>query len=140
MRNDVSRVVFALTDTPINNMSVTPTSLGRPERQRLRHVDRIVFEELRSRNLMRKMGQCPIVLLPLSFGKEGQQSIVLRPVSTSTFLTASAVTGRHIDPAFFFNTANRIINEVEGISQVFCEITGKPPGRTEWEYARKVLS
>ncbi len=133
MRDDVSRVVYALTDTPTASFTLTETFLRSNERRQLRHVDRIVFEEIRARGLIREMSQCPIVLLPLSFGEEGQRSIVLRPVKTSTYLTARAVTGLHINDNFFFETAQRIRSEVPTISQVFLEITGKPPGRTEWE-------
>lgn len=133
MRDSVSRVIYSLTDSPVSSPVLTETTLRRPERTLLRSVDRIVFDEMRSRNLVREISQCPVVLLPLSFSYPGQRSIVLRPVRTTTFMTARAVTGLHINDEFFFETAKRITRELSGISQVFLELTGKPPGRTEWE-------
>lgn len=132
-RDQVNRVIFALLDSPLRKPTITETSLNKPERLQLRAADSIVFEEMRKRKLLRNMSQCPVVLLPLSFDGKNKRSIVLRPVKTSTFLTAKAVTGKDIDEKFFYETAQRIAKEVEGISQVFVELTGKPPGRTEWE-------
>lgn len=131
--DSVSRVIYSLTERRLTEPTVSQTTLHRPERRLLRTVDNIVFEEMRSRNLMREISQCPVILVPLSFNEPGQRSIVLRPVRTTTYLTAKAVTGLHVDENFFFDTARRITEEVPNISQVFLELTGKPPGRTEWE-------
>lgn len=131
----INRVVYALGENPLRDFSLTPTSLGRAERAQLRHADRVVFEEIRRWGLMRAISQCPVVLLPLSFDDQpGSRSIVLRPIKTSTYLTVSAlVPGRDVDPAFINDTATRLLLEVPGISQVFLELTNKPPATTEWE-------
>jgi GMP synthase (glutamine-hydrolysing) len=130
----INRVVYALGDKPVGEYSLTPTTLGREERLQLRHADRIVFEEMRRYNLLRRISQFPVILLPLSFGEIGKRSVVLRPISSNTYMTAKAIIPeRDVDSLFFYETADRLLTEVPGISQVFLELTNKPPATTEWE-------
>ncbi len=103
-------------------------------REQLRHADRIVFEAMRSADLLGDIKQFPVVLLPLSFGKSGERAIVLRPVTTSTFMTVQAMLpDRDLPEGFLNDTAKRILKEVPGITQVFLDATNKPPATTEWE-------
>ena len=41
--------------------------------------------------------------------------------------------GRDLPEDFLHKIAKRILKEVPGISQVFLDITNKPPATTEWE-------
>ena len=133
-REDLNRVIYALGPEPLTKHSVTKTLLTADVRDQLRHADRIVFEAMRTLNLLSKIAQFPVVLLPLSFGKPGQCSIVLRPVTTSTFMTVQAMLpGRDLPKDFLDTIAQRILSEVPGISQVFLDLTNKPPATTEWE-------
>ncbi len=133
-RGKINRVVYALGDNPLSSLAMTETSLGQDERAQLRHADSIVFDEVRRYGLMRKISQLPVVLLPLTFGKPGDRSIVLRPITTSTYLTVRAlIPGRDVAEQFIHDTAGRLLREVPGISQVFLELTNKPPATTEWE-------
>ena len=133
-RGKINRVVYALSDTSIQDFSVTETDASDDVRAQLRHADRIVFEEMRAFDLLRNITQFPVVLLPLAFGKSGSRSIVLRPVTTSTFMTVQAmIPGRDLPEAFITKTTERILKEAPDISQVFIDLTNKPPGTTEWE-------
>ena len=133
-RESVNRVIYALGDQPLSNSSLTKTLLTSDVRDQLRHADKIVFEEMRAADLLRTIIQFPVVLLPLSFGKPGERSIVLRPVTTSTFMTVQAMLpGRDLPTEFFQKVTDRILKEVPGISRVFLDITNKPPATTEWE-------
>lgn len=133
-RDHVNRVIVALGNQSIDKLTVTPTNLADAVRAQLRHADRIVFEEMRRTDAIHDIKQCPVVLLPLSFDKKGDRSIVLRPVTTSTFMTVQAMLpGKAISEDFIKTSARRILAEVPGISQVFLDLTGKPPGTTEWE-------
>jgi GMP synthase (glutamine-hydrolysing) len=59
---------------------------------------------------------------------------VLRPVITSTFMTVQAMLpGRDLPKDFLDTIAKRILSEVPNISQVFLDLTNKPPATTEWE-------
>jgi GMP synthase (glutamine-hydrolysing) len=133
-RDTVNRVIYALTPGPLDKHTLTKTLLTADVREQLRHADRIVFEAMRSADLLGDIKQFPIVLLPLSFDKQGGRSIVLRPVTTSTFMTVQAMLpGRDLPEDFLASAAKRILKEVPGITQVFLDITNKPPATTEWE-------
>lgn len=133
-RETVNRVIYALTDRPLTEMSVTKTLLTSDVRVQLRQADKIVFQEMRSADLLSKIKQFPVILLPVSFGETGQRSIVLRPVTTSTFMTVQAMLPeRDLPDEFLTKIADRILKEVAGISQVFLDLTNKPPATTEWE-------
>jgi GMP synthase (glutamine-hydrolysing) len=133
-RDTVNRVIYAPTKGPLNGPTLTKTLLTADVRDQLRHADRIVFEAMRATDLLGKIKQFPVVLIPLSFGKPGDRSIVLRPVTTSTFMTVQAMLpGRDLPEDFLNTIAERIKVEVPGISQVFLDLTNKPPATTEWE-------
>ncbi len=133
-RGKVNRVVYALGQQALAKRTVTKTLLDSESREQLRAADRIVFEAMRSFDVLAHIKQMPVVLLPLSFRSPGERSIVLRPVTTSTFMTVQAMLpGRDLPPEFFAYITERILGEVAGISQVFLDLTNKPPGTTEWE-------
>lgn len=133
-RGQVNRVIYALGPLPLSKRTVTKTLLTKDSRKQLRQADRIVFEAMREFNVIDIIKQMPVVLLPISFGEIGKRSIVLRPVTTSTFMTVQAMLpGRDLPEEFFSAITDRVLGEVEGISQVFLDLTNKPPGTTEWE-------
>jgi GMP synthase (glutamine-hydrolysing) len=133
-RDTVNRVIYALEPGLLQNRSQIKTLLTAEVRAQLRLADRIVFEEMRAHDLLDKISQFPVILLPLSFNEPGQRAIVLRPVTTSTFMTVQAMLpGRDLPKEFFKTVTERIIKEDPNISQVFIDLTNKPPATTEWE-------
>ncbi len=133
-RETVNRVIYRLGSDPLSKSSLTKTTLGADERQQLRLADKIVFDEMRAANLLDQIKQFPVILIPLSFKKSGDRSIVLRPVTTSTFMTVQAMLPeRDLPKDFLERIAARIISQVPGISNVFLDLTNKPPATTEWE-------
>lgn len=133
-RETVNRVIYAIGNKPLNKLSITKTLLTAEVRAQLRLADRIVFEEMRAASLLADIKQFPVIVLPLSFGDPGQRSVVLRPVMTSTFMTVQAMLpGRDLPTDFLNKIADRILAEDPGISQVFLDLTNKPPATTEWE-------
>jgi GMP synthase (glutamine-hydrolysing) len=133
-RDTVNRVIYALGSQPLTKRAQTKTLLTAEVRAQLRLADRIVFEEMRTHNLLDKISQFPVILLPLSFNQPNQRSIVLRPVTTSTFMTVQAMLpGRDLPAEFFQTVTQRILKEDPNISQVFLDLTPKPPATTEWE-------
>lgn len=133
-RETVNRVIYALGPQPLTHSSLTRTLLTSEVRAQLRQADRLVFEVMREAHLLGRIAQFPVILLPLSFHKPGERSIVLRPVQTSTFMTVQAMLpDRDIPRDFLTTITKRILEEVPGISQVFLDLTNKPPATTEWE-------
>jgi GMP synthase (glutamine-hydrolysing) len=102
----------------------------------LRRADHIYIEELRAADLYDRVSQAFAVFLPVrSVGVIGDNRqyahvIALRAVETVDFMTARWA---HLPYDFLDHVSRRIVNEVEGVSRVVYDITGKPPGTIEWE-------
>lgn len=102
----------------------------------LRKADAIFIEELHSAELYHKVSQAFAVFLPVKSvgvmgdGRRYDYVICLRAVETVDFMTAH---WSHLPWDFLAKVSNRIINEVEGVSRVTYDISGKPPATIEWE-------
>ena len=102
----------------------------------LRQADAIYIEELHKQGLYDKVSQAFAVFLPVrSVGVMGDSRkyeyvICLRAVETIDFMTAHWA---RLPYEFLEAVANRIINEVRGISRVTYDISSKPPATIEWE-------
>lgn len=102
----------------------------------LRKADAIFIEELHKADLYNKVSQAFAVFLPVKTvgvmgdGRKYDYVICLRAVETVDFMTAH---WSHLPWEFLGQVSNRIINEVEGVSRVTYDISGKPPATIEWE-------
>ena len=102
----------------------------------LRRADAIFIEELHKADLYHKVSQAFAVFLPVrSVGVMGDARkydwvIALRAVETIDFMTAHWA---HLPYDMLGKVSNRIINEIDGISRVVYDISGKPPATIEWE-------
>lgn len=102
----------------------------------LRRADAIFIQALRDEGLYHQVSQAFAVFLPVkSVGVIGDRRcyshvICLRAVVTEDFMTAHWA---QLPWDFLGNVSNRIINEVEGISRVTYDVSGKPPATIEWE-------
>ncbi|GAA5258679.1 glutamine-hydrolyzing GMP synthase [Proteus sp. MB838] len=102
----------------------------------LRRADAIFIEELHKADLYNKVSQAFTVFLPvrsvgvMGDGRKYDWVVSLRAVETVDFMTAHWA---HLPYDFLGRVSNRIINEVNGISRVVYDISGKPPATIEWE-------
>ncbi len=102
----------------------------------LAQADAIFIDELRRADLYDKTSQAFAVFLPVkSVGVVGDARayewvIALRAVETIDFMTAHWA---HLPYDFLGHVSNRIINEINGISRVVYDVSGKPPATIEWE-------
>ena len=102
----------------------------------LRLADNIFIEELRAHDLYDKTSQAFAVFLPVKSvgvmgdGRRYDYVIALRAVETVDFMTAIWA---RLPYDFLDTVSRRIINEIEGISRVTYDISGKPPATIEWE-------
>lgn len=108
---------------------VSPIRLDRHFSDILREADDIVSKYLFEYNLIEKVWQMPVVLLPLG-EKQGTYSIVLRPIESLEAMTANFYPMKR---SLLKKIADDITNFVKEISYVFYDITNKPPGTIEWE-------
>ncbi len=102
----------------------------------LRRADDIFIGELRKHDLYDKTSQAFAVFLPVKSvgvtgdGRRYDWVIALRAVETIDFMTARWA---HLPYDFLDEVSRRIINEINGISRVTYDISGKPPATIEWE-------
>jgi GMP synthase (glutamine-hydrolysing) len=113
--------------------------LGRVSRdaaELLRRADAIFIEELRAHDLYDRVSQAMAVFLPvrsvavMGDGRRYDWVIALRAVETTDFMTAH---WSRLPYDFLDLVARRIVNEVQGVSRVVYDISGKPPATIEWE-------
>ena len=124
----INRVIYLLGPTPRPQQSLKAGYLTRDRLDLLRRADTISMEALERHGLMEEVTQMPTVLLPLS--SDGvQESVVLRPIATSDFMTARFCP---LPQAFLDDVRERLL-ALAGIEAVFYDITHKPPGTVEWE-------
>ena len=104
--------------------------------EKLQLADDIFIEELRKHDLYDEVSQAFAVFLPVKSvgvmgdGRRYEYVIALRAVETIDFMTARWA---RLPYEFLENVSLRIINEVDGISRVTYDISGKPPATIEWE-------
>ena len=102
----------------------------------LRRADHIFVSELREQGLYDQVSQAFAVFLPVKSvgvmgdGRRYDYVIALRAVETVDFMTARWA---HLPYEFLDHVSRRIINEIQGISRVTYDISGKPPATIEWE-------
>jgi len=102
----------------------------------LKRADHIFIEELQAADLYDSVSQAFAVFLPVrTVGVVGDQRryewvVALRAVETIDFMTARWA---QLPYAFLEKVSLRIINEIDGISRVVYDISGKPPATIEWE-------
>ena len=102
----------------------------------LRKADKIFIDELYKHDLYDKTSQAFVVFIPVKSvgvmgdGRRYDYVVSLRAVETIDFMTARWA---HLPYDFLGHVSTRIINEVEGISRVTYDISGKPPATIEWE-------
>ena len=103
---------------------------------KLRAADAIFIQELRAADWYDRVSQAFAVYLPVSSvgvmgdGRRYEHVIALRAVETIDFMTARWA---HLPYELLDRASTRIVNEVDGVSRVVYDVTGKPPGTIEWE-------
>jgi len=104
--------------------------------EKLQLADDIFIDELRKQGLYDSVSQAFAVFLPvrsvgvMGDGRRYEWVIALRAVETIDFMTARWA---RLPYDFLEHVSLRIINEVDGISRVTYDISGKPPATIEWE-------
>jgi GMP synthase (glutamine-hydrolysing) len=104
--------------------------------EKLQLADFIFIEELLKQGLYDEVSQAFAVFLPVKSvgvmgdGRKYDYVIALRAVETIDFMTARWA---RLPYDFLEHVSLRIINEVDGISRVTYDISGKPPATIEWE-------
>lgn len=135
LTSNVNRIVFMFgpkrAEAPLK---ATKSSLVPEVLDKLRLADDTVNRALIKYGLVRRLSQVPVVLLPIGFGEKGPFSVVIRPFITNDFMTGVPAAPGSADMPL--EALKEIVETLQGfdfISRVMYDLTGKPPGTTEWE-------
>ncbi|MCX7725331.1 MAG: glutamine-hydrolyzing GMP synthase [Chitinispirillaceae bacterium] len=125
----VNRVVFKLTNRANSSeYKLIKAYITKDRLELLREVDDIATNTLLKTGEYYKVWQMPVVLLPLADSQE-RSCIVLRPVYSQEAMTArfAPLSKETLDLII------EGISRVNGIGDIFFDITHKPPATIEWE-------
>jgi GMP synthase (glutamine-hydrolysing) len=124
----INRVVLLLKKRNSNKPELFKAYTTSNRLEILREADAIVTDFLHTEKLYGAIWQMPVVLLPIGNGTE-QNSLVLRPVSSSEAMTADFF---KIPEAALESLAEKLI-AIPGLSAIMYDLTNKPPATIEWE-------
>ncbi len=126
--SEINRVVYGVYIQKDPEYSLVEAYLTEERLDKLRAVDHVVTTVLHETGEYEAVWQMPVVLLPV-VDREGEECIVLRPIASQEAMTAR-----------FFPLSNETLDKivsgaknVQGIGDIFFDITNKPPGTIEWE-------
>jgi GMP synthase (glutamine-hydrolysing) len=128
----VNRGVFVFGEEP-SQIEHTELFVNEESLAKLRAADDIVNTWQKKYGYDKTIAQMPVILVPLKFDRQGEESIVLRPFITNNFKTGRpAVPGIDIDLNHFDELLAQL-HELPWLSRVIFDMSSKPPGTTEWE-------
>lgn len=124
----INRVVYGIKTGKSTEYYLVKCEMTKHRLDKLRAVDHVVTNALQKNGEYGKIWQMPVVLLPL-VNNDGNECVVLRPIVSQEAMTARFVPLRK-------ETLDLIISEasdIEGVGDLFFDITHKPPATIEWE-------
>jgi GMP synthase (glutamine-hydrolysing) len=124
----VNRVVYGLRVHDRPDYRLVKAYLTKDRLDLLRSLDSIVTDALHRFDEYRTVWQMPVVLLPL-VNNQGRQCAVLRPIMSQEAMTARFARLKDETLAFILDEAK----EIDGLGDLFYDVTHKPPATIEWE-------
>lgn len=95
----------------------------------LRKIDEFINNYTETTGIMNKITQMPILLIPIHYKNPNNISIVIRPVNTNNFMTASPY---QPSDDWLKELNNEVLKTFDCVDAVFLDLTAKPPGTIEW--------
>ena len=126
----INRVWYLISSPPVSleHLKLYQSYLTPKRIKLVQEADYLVQKEIRKAGFERKVWQIPVVLLPLGFAPY-QESLLLRPVDSENAMTAEFAKL----PWPVVKKITTKLLKLEGIGQVFYDLTNKPPGTIELE-------
>jgi GMP synthase (glutamine-hydrolysing) len=124
----INRVVFGIKTSDSLSYKLVSAFITKERLEKLRAIDAICTELLHQSGEYDNVWQMPVVLLPIVNDKGGE-CVVLRPIVSQEAMTARFVPLKE-------KTVREIVaraSSIEGIGDIFFDITHKPPATIEWE-------
>ena len=134
VQEGISRVLLSARELqPMDLMMLTKTFVTPETIAQLQESDAIVREATERMDLDRKIAQFPVSTLPLGCGFLGCRSTSLRPFDTEHWMAGRAALPGEIIPLEFLEEVLPKLERVNGITNVFFDLSSKPKGTTELE-------
>jgi len=124
----VNRVLFNIHAEEGEQYRCIPAYVTKDRLDLLREIDHWATELLYEYGDYDTIWQMPVVILPL-INEKGHQCIVLRPIASTNAMTARFVPLRKE----IFNALVVKMKQIDGLGDLFLDLTHKPPGTIEWE-------
>lgn len=125
-----NRVVLHIPNPARNDFTISlqESYLTKERIQILQKIDHIVHQFLLEKKIYYEIWQFPVVLIPL-VDLDKKESIVLRPIVSTDAMTANVYP---MELKFLLELTERIY-KTNQISNIFYDLTTKPPATIEWE-------
>jgi GMP synthase (glutamine-hydrolysing) len=124
----INRVIYGLRVDGVPEYRLIKAYLTKDRLVMLRALDHLVTGALHKFGEYGEVWQMPVVLLPL-VNKAGRQCAVLRPIMSLEAMTARFARLKDETLAYILEESNNI----DGLGDLFYDVTHKPPGTIEWE-------
>ena len=124
----INRVIYGLRVEGMPEYRLVKAYLTKERLALLRALDHLVTGVLVRFGEYGAVWQMPVVLLPL-VNKAGRQCAVLRPIMSQEAMTARFARLKDETLAYILEESKKI----EGLGDLFYDVTNKPPGTIEWE-------
>lgn len=124
----VNRVVYGVKTSKTLSYKLISAFITRERLEKIRAVDAIVTDLLHQSGEYDKIWQMPVVLLPI-VNEKGGECVVLRPIVSQEAMTARFIP---LESSTLENIVKRA-SQIDGIGDIFFDITHKPPATIEWE-------
>ncbi|HEX3018773.1 MAG TPA: glutamine-hydrolyzing GMP synthase [Chitinispirillaceae bacterium] len=124
----VNRVVYGIKTSDSLNYRLVSAFITKQRLEKLRAIDAVITELLHKSGEYDDIWQMPVVLLPV-INDEGNECVVLRPIVSQEAMTARFIPLKE-------QTIQEIVKRascIDGIGDIFFDITHKPPATIEWE-------
>ena len=131
----INRTIF-LPGEPIAGIvdDVTPTRIGEDTLELAKEADDLALSIFRRHGLEHDIAQSLVAILPTPLGEDGKRTAVFRGFMTKTWTDGrAAIPGRDFPLEIFSEELVPALSSLEGVGRVGIDITGKPPGTTEFE-------
>lgn len=122
----INRILYNINGNITDKIQLSNVSLSENDIKLLRKVDSCINKLISQ--LYSKISQMPVILLPI--GINNKKSIVIRPISTNDFMTALPY---KMPIEILKLIKETVIGKFSEISNVFVDLTPKPPSTIEFE-------
>ncbi|MFQ5767883.1 MAG: glutamine-hydrolyzing GMP synthase, partial [Acidobacteriota bacterium] len=125
----INRCLFTLGGRSFRSAEKVAATVTRARLDLLRELDDMVMSRLKDHQVLRRIWQCPTILVPVRLDGQGSELVVIRPVASCRGMTA-----RPVWPGdACMDSITESLLAFPQVAGVAVDLTSKPPATIEWE-------